>query len=378
MKGTDTMDTKSVGIRSLGTRIWCPILAGLCLLSACEKNGVDQSTSAASVDQATYSEGRNSADNEAPAIPVETLTITKAPYKEYGEYYGDIRGAQTAELKAFAGGRVKSVEVAVGKSIKAGRKLCNIDGEKMDILFESAELAERIAAEKNSRIERHLASGTSSRLNADQARMDLLQAKSNRVAAEKNRDGAYCISPIDGVVVAKHIENYQDLNPGQPTMTVASLDKVKLIVGLPESTLDGYEEGRQVVVTVGSHPGKSWTGSIESIAQSVDAEDRTFKAEITILNDDRILKPGMTARAQILRYDLKDRIVIPTEAIMTLADRRVVLIEKDGVAIQKNITVQSSNEQQTLIASGLALGDNLIVKGHTQASDGARLQITSR
>ena len=161
-------------------------------------------------------------------------------------------------------------------------------------------------------------------------------------------------------------------------MTVASLSKVKLIVGLPESTLDGYEEGRQVVVTVGSHPGKSWTGSIESIAQSVDAEDRTFKAEITISNDDRILKPGMTARAQILRYDLKDRIVIPTEAIMTLADRRVVLIEQDGVAIQKNITVQSSNEQQTLIASGLALGDNLIVKGHTQASDGARLQITSR
>ena len=92
-------------------------------------------------------------------------------------------------------------------------------------------------------------------------------------------------------------------------------------------------------------------------------------------NSEGRVKAGMTGRIKVLRYDLKDKIVIPTESIIVLAADKAVMVAADGKAVKKSILISSSNETQSLVASGIQLGDDVIVQGQMQAVDGAAVKV---
>jgi membrane fusion protein (multidrug efflux system) len=351
-----------MSLGNVGAILKYTLLVGLlCLVNACEKKG-DANSELADL----------STDER---VPVKVQTITRGSYKEYGEYFGTIRAFQEVNLEAYAGGRVKSISVKNGDAIKAGTKLCDIDGERLNISYESAKLAEQIAKATYERNRLHLKNGGTSKLRADQSRLEHLQAKGNLVTAEKNRNGAYCISPFDGIVVAKNIEQFQDINPGQPTLRIAALDKVKLFVGIPESSVGGYQPGNEVQILLSNYPDRTWTGAIHSVAQSVNELDRSVQIEIHVENDDHSLLPGATARARILKWDLKDEIVIPSEVVITQSNRRVVMLAEGPKAVMRTVKIRTSNESHSIVDDGLAPGDLLITSGQTQVTDGAPIKV---
>jgi membrane fusion protein, multidrug efflux system len=311
----------------------------------------------------------------ASKLPVKVVPVKKQPYREYGEYFGLIRAVQESKLVAYAGGRVVSVSVKNGDTIKAGDKLCNIDGERLDVAYQSAVLAENISKSKYNRSKLHLRQGGTSKLAADQSKLEYMKSKSARVTAQKNMDGAFCISPISGTVVAKQIFNYQDISNGQHTITVAALDAVKILVGVPESAVRGYLPGNEVQVYLNSYPDRVWEGKIHSVAQSVNEQDRTVMLEIHVENKDHALLPGTTAKARILKWDLENEIVVPTESVITLSKRRIVMIARDDVAYLKTVKIRTSNETHSIVESGIEEGDLLIVSGHTRVTDGAPIKI---
>jgi membrane fusion protein (multidrug efflux system) len=308
-------------------------------------------------------------------VPVKVRSVVAKDYQEFGEYFGLVYGTTEARLVAYGGGRVSSINVKSGDAVKKDQRLCNIDGDRFEIAFNSAQLAEKIAKQNADRAQLHLKRGSTSRLNVDRAQLEYLKAKSMRVEAEKVYKGAFCISPIDGIVVDRHIELYQDLSPGQPSIYIASIDKVNVHVGIPESAIDGYQVGSEADVLLNNYPDKVWSGSIFSIAQSVREEDRTFEIQIEVPNEGHLLKPGLTARTRILKYKLNNKIVIPSEVILTKANGRVVMVSENGIAKARKVSVQSSNAKESLIASGLNIGDQLIVSGQSVAVDGSPLEL---
>ena len=105
---------------------------------------------------------------------------------------------------------------------------------------------------------------------------------------------------------------------------------------------------------------------IKSISQIVDERLKTFNLTIEIDNPNHKLKPGHTVKADILRFDLNDQIVIPSSTIITKTDKRVVMIAKDGKAAEVEILVKNESKGLALIEEGLNVGDSIIIKGHHQ------------
>jgi multidrug efflux pump subunit AcrA (membrane-fusion protein) len=114
------------------------------------------------------------------------------------------------------------------------------------------------------------------------------------------------MSPIDGIILARQIEDDELTAPGSPLLTVANLDKLTLKVYVSEDRYGQIFLGQVYPVTVDSFPGQTFTGKVTNIAskaeftprnvQTIDSRQTTVYAiKLDLAPSGGKLKPGMPA-----------------------------------------------------------------------------------
>ena len=68
-------------------------------------------------------------------------------------------------------------------------------------------------------------------------------------------------------------------------------------------------------------------------------------------------------------------IVIPSSAIIGSATNPQVYVVKNGKAIKQDVLIQSTLQNQVLLASGIVAGDVIVVNGFINLYDGANVTI---
>ncbi|HXU45485.1 MAG TPA: HlyD family secretion protein [Thermoanaerobaculia bacterium] len=99
----------------------------------------------------------------------------------------------------------------------------------------------------------------------------IAQAKSALRQAELNLEYCSVKAPVDGVVTRKSIEPGQVVAPGQPLLSLVSLDDVWVVANFKESQLAKLRVGQRVEIDVDAYGGKSWRGKVESISAATGA-----------------------------------------------------------------------------------------------------------
>jgi membrane fusion protein (multidrug efflux system) len=110
---------------------------------------------------------------------------------------------------------------------------------------------------------------TKARAAAAEARAAQLRAAVKQ--AELNLEYARVKAPARGVVSRKAVEPGQVIQPGQPLMTIVTLDPVWITANFKETQLEHMRPGQRVTVTVDAYGGKALTGKIDSIAAATGA-----------------------------------------------------------------------------------------------------------
>jgi membrane fusion protein (multidrug efflux system) len=334
--------------------LW-PLLASLVLAAGCQKP-------APSV-----------VEKNDPLVRVSLITAQFSDFSETGLYYGKLAGTANATLITVLGGRVDSVLASEGSLVTAGQSLGRINAEKAQATLNMVALAEKIAKENLDRQRQFFKDGNASQISVDQAELAWLTAHNTSIDAQKALDGALAITPIAGTVTHRYVELYQELPPGSPTFAVSSIDTMKVTIGIPEPEMAGVAEGNAAEVTVDSFPGTIWKGRVSRLGREVSADTLTFAAEVTFDNPDHRLLPGTSATVNLHRRDLANRILVPSEAVLTQGQESFVMVEVDGVAHRVPVTLGPASKTRTVIAQGLKVGDHVIVAGNNLTSDGARV-----
>ena len=152
---------------------------------------------------------------------------------------------------------------------------------------------------------------TKARAAAAEARVMQLRAAVKQ--AELNLEYATVKAPTGGVVSRKTVEPGQVIQPGQPLMTIVSLDPVWITANFKETQLEDMRPGQRVTVKVDAYGGTTLTGKIESIAAATGARFSLLPPEnatgnfvkvvqrvpVKIVLDEgqdaqRVLRPGMS------------------------------------------------------------------------------------
>ena len=116
-------------------------------------------------------------------------------------------------------------------------------------------------------------------------------------------------APFDVDIVKKNVELGAFVGPGSPVLELAKTDVVKIVIGVPDTTLRSIKLGQRVDVAVDAFADRTFQARISRIASAADPKTRNFEVEIAIPNRDRALKVGMIGSLHLA-----------TEAANTAAD----------------------------------------------------------
>ena len=222
----------------------------------------------------------------------------------------------TAKLEAEVAVRQASLSAANAMVEKASASLT-----EAQLNYDTAlQLDERGATTRNSVLTTEAALQRA-RADLEVARADVALAAANLEVAEAELDKACICSPINGVVLDRQADAGQIVaaSLSAPTLfTVAEdLAKMELQVAVDEADIGRLATGNHATFTVDAFDEREFPADIAKIRYAPETVEGvvTYLATLNVDNSDLLLRPGMTATAEIVVNEVTDALLVSNTAL---------------------------------------------------------------
>lgn len=191
------------------------------------------------------------------------------------------------------------------------------------------------------------------------------------------------VAPLSGDIVKKSVELGAFVGPGVPAFALANTDVVKIVVGIPDTTVRSIKLRQPVEVAIDAFPGRTFHAQISRIASAADPTTRNFEVEVAIPNREHLLKAGMIASLQLVSA-ASDRhqfsLLVPLSSIVQSPDGKYgVFLVSDSpsgaIARLRNVELGGVEGSDIRIVSGLNSGESIITQGTSLLKDGQRVEV---
>jgi len=154
------------------------------------------------------------------------------------------------------------------------------------------------------------------------------------------------------------------LKTGQPIITIPDMSHLAVDVNIHESHIKKIQLGQHARITVDAVPDKSLEGTVTKVAVLPDSNAsrynpslKVYPSTIKIEGTHDWLKPGMTAKVEIIVRELEDVLYVPVQSIFVEEDQHFVFVESGGKRRRQSVTVGEHNNEFIEVMSGLDEGD---------------------
>lgn len=262
---------------------------------------------------------------------------------------GSIEPTNQVDISSELSGTVRRVLVDYNSEVKVGDVLAELDTDKLKATLDSsrakvlaakarirdAEATQRetknILERKTSLVAKNYASVNDTEAAqaaydravaaVDSARADLAEAQADERLNETNIEKARIVSPIKGVVLARDVEPGQTVASSLQAPVLFSiaedLTKMELQVDVDEADVGQVKVGQTATFAVDAFPNREFPAKIQELrfASEIVQGVVTYKAILTVDNSELLLRPGMTATAQINVQHVDDALLVPNAAL---------------------------------------------------------------
>lgn len=185
---------------------------------------------------------------------------------------------------------------------------------------------------------------------------------SNR--AKLNLSYTEITAPFNGVVADFSLVPKQRITSGEKLFKLLDISRLKVDVGILENEINKVHIGNNAIVRLTALPDKIYYGKVIYINPMIDPEIKTCRVTVEITNSDINIKPGMFASVKIETDILKNRVIIPKEALLVRDKRDLVFVVQNNLAKWQYVNIGQQNDEYIEILNGVSPGDSVIVEGH--------------
>lgn len=152
-----------------------------------------------------------------------------------------------------------------------------------------------------------------------QARIRQMEAQLS--VAQINLDRTRIYSPIDGVIISREVDEGQTVAASlqAPKLFVIAQDlkKMQIDTAVDETDIGVVAAGQPVTFTVDAYKDRTFKGVVDQVRLSPSENSNvvTYSVMVKVENEDLLLKPGMTANAEIVVGERKDVLRLPIKAL---------------------------------------------------------------
>ncbi|AQS61511.1 Multidrug resistance protein MdtA [Rhizobium rhizogenes] len=350
---------------------------------------------------------------------------------------GSVQPTDQVDISSELSGTVRKVNVTYNSPVKAGDVLAELDTNKLeaDVQSARAKLASAKASVLKARADLGSAKTSMERLrslvqnrvssqqdldaaqfshDAAAATLDVneatvLSAEADLRLAEVNLGKAKIVSPIDGVILTRSVDPgatvASSLNAPVLFTIAGDLRHMELQVSVDEADVGKVETGQKANFNVDAYPDRSFPAEIETVrfASETVSNVVTYKGILTVDNEELLLRPGMTATANIIVEEIKDTLLVPNSALrytppresasrggglMSLfrpprmgrsqnrdagqaaAGKRTVWVLRNNNPVSVAIETGSTDGQHTVVKSGELKADDQVITDATARNAG--------
>jgi RND family efflux transporter MFP subunit len=282
-----------------------------------------------------------------------------------------------AAIHARVSGYLRSRTVDIGDRVGRGQVLAEIDTPELDLDVEQARAdlgAARseaaLASASAARWQSLLESDSVSRQEVDERTADssARQARSQALAATVRRAETLLrykrlVAPFAGVVTARTAEIgfLVSAGSGEPLFVVSDVSRLRLYVTVPQRQVGQIRPGDRAEVSIPERPGATFSATVESLAQAIDARTGGMEVLLVAENPDGALVPGGFAGVRFATVERSAGISIPPSALIlgTAGPRVAVLGAQNRVRI-KPVTIARDYGNVVEIGTGLEADERVI------------------
>lgn len=367
---------------------------------------------------------------ERAQVTYLTETISRGDLTVRVSATGTIEPTNKVEISSELSGTIAEVLVDYNDTVEAGQVLARLDTVQLDAQL-SVQIASHAAAkaqlasaraslleaEADFEIVRQLDQrGVTSHTNLTASEAALGRARASVASAQANVDLAQAqvesqqailskatiVSPINGVVLDRSVDAGQivaaSLSAPELFSIAEDLTQMELQVDVAEADIGRIKVGDKASFTVDAYDDMLFPAQISMVRYASESTDGlvTYKAILTVENNDLLLRPGMTATADVTVAQYDDVLLVPNAALrfappqvieeeasdgdsggggllgLVLPSRNrgdtsravsdsTVWVRRDGATIEIPVETGDSDGLQTIVVGGdLASGDQVI------------------
>lgn len=311
---------------------------------------------------------------------------------------GTVTPVATVTLLPQLSGYLTAVGYREGEDVTKGQFLAQIDPRQYEIDLRQAQaqlLKDRAAlAQAHSDLARYedlqKQKAIAPQTVADQqstVQQDQAQVQNDQASVDQYRlDLAYChiTAPVAGRVGLRLVDpgNYVTASSSPGIVVITTMKPTTVEFTVAQNDLDKIIQrvnaGAKLPVTAYSSDNTRTlaTGSLYALSNQMATSTGTVTLRATFPNDDEALFPSEFVNVEMLVDTLRQMVLVPTPAVLTGAPGDYVYLANanDTVSVRK-VTLGPSDGANTVILSGLAVGDTVVIDGTDRLSDGARISV---
>lgn len=308
-----------------------------------------------------------------PPATVTTATAKSARWESRLTAVGSLEAVQGVTVTAELNGKVVHIAFEPGAKVQRGDLLVqqDISSETAQLQADEATLALKKA--NHDRAKELRAENVVTQAAYDQALAEFKQAQAaieniRSVIAKKT-----IRAPFAGRLGLRLINLGQNLEGGEPIVSLQSLDPIFVNFSLPQNQIAQIQRGLAVRITTDTLSGEVLEGRITAMNPQVEKDTRNIRIQATAENHQERLRPGMFVNVDVVLPEQKDVLAIPTTAVLYAPySDSVFIVEKkpdtkDGqeglVLRQQFVRLGAQRGDYVAVQAGLKKGEAVVSTG---------------
>jgi membrane fusion protein, multidrug efflux system len=311
----------------------------------------------------------------APPSFIEGFVVKPTVVDRSISISGTLKPFEETVLMPEVTGRIVAMNLPEGKFVRQGTLLVKLFDDDLQAQLKKAQTQLAIAKQTQQRQSELIKISGISQSDYDQAVLQVSSIGADidvlRVLIRKTEVRA----PFDGVIGLRNISLGAEVIPATALATIRAVQQLKLDFSVPEKYSHDVKPGLKLSFTIEGDD-TTYTATVAATEQGIEANTRNLKARAIVTGNTGRLKPGSYARVTLQLGEIKDALMIPTQAVIPKERNKTVIIAKAGhakfVAVETGIREESNIE----VKKGLSPGDTIVTTGLLFLKPGAEVKFS--
>lgn len=340
-------------------------------------------------------------------VAVKAIKVSRQDVPIKYEYPGQLLGVQDVEVHSRLSGSIMEKYFKSGDTVQAGQALYRIDSRQYetDVIEAEANLHKAEAELRNAQdnlarnemlfqnnaVSAQTVSNQRATVNADIATVESYQAALRK--ARETLDDVIVYAPISGKLSVDDVAVGTYATAGTTKLvTIGSLDPIYAQFSVSETEYlnllrksveaGTFEQDMQapmpkikIILSNGrEYPAE---GDVVAVDRGMTDNSNSLTLRAAVPNPYGVLLPGMFARVRVLNVTEKNALIVPQRAVQQLLNENFVLVvDKDGKSLSKNVVIGEKVGSYYIVRKGLNSDDVVVVEGLTNLQSGMELDVT--